>query len=183
MVKRPTRKARRFKHDVNHDPLRDLVYRREAWVFRRAYHWWATADEMHRLNTALARRFSVPIPKLILRLSRSRQTATGHFTDPRNPRIWVRGYLPASRWQRWESWAVNNKCENVQITGFVQPGQYLVHTLLHEFAHYLGFIWTGNGRHDALFCSLDEITHEWYASQPKRGRVTKRAVLVRPVKD
>lgn len=165
MRKKGTRKARRFHHGVTHDPLRDLIYCREAWVFRTQMRWWATPDQLHAVNRALAAHFHVPVPRLSMRLTTNAIGGHFHVSDDGTHWIHVRG--PKFKgW--WKCEYVNNKCERGQLKSRVEAGKYHVHTLLHEWAHYLAYLWWGDGAHDVRFCAVDEITHEWYARRRKR---------------
>lgn len=157
---------KRFKESLRNDWHQDLCYRREAWVFRRLFSYWASPDQMHALNRALARHFKVPAPKLVLRLGADVVTG-GWFRvrDDGSHHIFCRGSRHTGWWQ---TRGLSDRCKHYKIKTRVHEGEYHVHTLLHEWAHYLAWKFWWHGGHDAVFCSLLEVTHEWYARRRKR---------------
>lgn len=165
MRKKAHPRFKRFKESLRNDWNQDLCYRREAWVFRRLLGYWATPDQMHALNRALARHFDVPVPKLVLRLGKNVSTG-GWFRvrDDGQHHIFIRG----SRYTGvWETRALSNRCQHFDVRTRVHEGEYHVHSLLHEWAHYLAWKFWWHGGHDALFCALAEVVHEWYSRRKK----------------
>lgn len=172
MQKKLHPRYKRVSRDLLNDWHQDLMYRREAWVFRRLYGYWATPDQMRALHTALARYFNVPEPKLILRLGKDDKTGGWFKVYPSGAHhISIRGSRATGV---WNIKALSNRCKHYDVATRVREGEYHVHSLLHEWAHYLVFVWFGRGGHSPLFAAVDEVVHAWYAR--RRKRETRREV-------
>ncbi len=174
------KRAKKFRDTTREVWPDDFVYRREGYVFRRVLRWWLTAAEVRALVTDLSKVFnSGREPTLKLSVSR-RNNYGGVFTLLSDGREILRVRGTGVYRSNIDSYAADNKCREVKISVLmVPPGKYSAHVVLHEYAHYLSWIWWADGSHKYAWSSANEAVQEWFARKRKNKGSAYRVVVTK----
>jgi len=174
-----SRRDRLWLKDANKMELTDYIYGREAYVYRDLGRHWLTEDEARGLVRLLADTFSnEKMPGVSFGGSRTNCTG-GHFRITKRGTQYLRVRGTGVNRSNVLHHAVDSKCHEMKVVyQGVPPWRYQVQTILHEFAHYLAYLWWGCGTHDARWCNTSDALHNWYARSRKyRGTMYRMKVV------
>lgn len=167
-----------FRTHQQHDENVTLVYRREAYEYRR-FQWWLTSKEVRELVTELSAFFGVPVPKLSARAHQNGiNDYIAHFMVHPKGRHWLHFRMHHTTQRKVKYWATDVKCRMYYLYVYNVPAHTVRDVaVLHEYAHYLTAHWWGHAPHDSLFLSVNEAVHDVY-KRMRRKRGTRCAYRI-----
>ncbi len=170
------RKVLRWVRTTKNVSLSNYIYRRESFVYRRLTKHFLTREEARGLLQQMADLFSYGhAPQLHFRVANDLGANFRVCQDGRT-RITIR----CASERKFTHEGLDARCNLYDIEYKNVPlGRVQAQSLVHEFAHYLAWLWFADGSHDSKWEAVNAALCGWYARSRKFKGTTCRVTIRR----